>query len=78
MTMKKIKITDLIPLLNPGYVAMDANGNWCWYPKKPMIHKCMACWVPAIASEGRLLSAMFNIAKADTDWTESLQRIYKK
>lgn len=46
--------------------------------KKPMIHKCMACWVPAIASEGRLLSAMFNIAKADTDWTESLQRIYKK
>lgn len=75
---KKIKITDLMPMLKRGFVAMDANGNWCWYPKKPMIHKSMACWMPAVASDGRLLSAMFNIAKSKTDWTQSLQKVCKQ
>ena len=30
-----IKITDLIPMLKNGWVAMDNNGAWWWYNEKP-------------------------------------------
>ena len=33
-----IDITVLLPLLKKGWVAMDKDGTWCWYKRKPKIH----------------------------------------
>lgn len=32
-----IKIDDLIPLLESGWVAMDYTGEWYWFENKPKI-----------------------------------------
>ena len=34
-----IDIKVLLPLLKKGWVAMDKDGAWCWYEKKPKIHQ---------------------------------------
>ena len=62
-----IDITVLLPLLKKGWVAMDKDGAWCWYEKKPKIHQDL--W--KIDSTYIFLSC-FNIKHAE-NWEESLQ-----
>ena len=42
--MKQITIYDLLPLLKKGWVAMDKDGTWVWYEKKPVIHEIEPIW----------------------------------
>ena len=36
-----IDIKVLLPLLKKGWVAMDEDGTWYWYEKKPQIHRSL-------------------------------------
>lgn len=38
-----IKITDLFSILKPGWVAMDSDGYWIWFEKRPKLVK--SYWV---------------------------------
>lgn len=63
-----IDIKVLLPLLKKGWVAMDKNGDWCWYKEKPYIEKYYYSW-----NSGMPVSSMrgFNLKPA-TDWKDSL------
>ena len=62
-----IDITVLLPLLKKGWVAMDEDGTWYWYEKKPRIS--YVNWVVEICLF-RTLDG-FNIKPAE-NWEESL------
>ena len=74
--MKKFDINDLIPLLNPGFIAMDLTGDWYWYEHKPHIHMMFSVWT-CEDGEMRCLSGAFNIAKC-AQWDKSLIKVCKK
>lgn len=65
---KQINIIDLLPLLKPGWVAMDENGDWFWHGQKPGLEYGEwhswgdSCWY---------ISGSFNITPAE-DWKKSL------
>lgn len=63
-----IDITVLLPLLKKGWVAMNEDGTWYWYEKKPRIS--YVNWVVEICIF-RTLDG-FKIKPAD-NWEESLQ-----
>lgn len=63
-----IDIKVLLPLLKKGWVAMDEDGTWYWYEKKPRIS--YVNWVVEICLF-RTLDG-FNIKPAE-NWEESLQ-----
>ena len=63
-----IDITVLLPLLKKGWVAMDEDGTWYWYEKKPRIS--YVNWVVEICLF-RTLDG-FNIKPVE-NWEESLQ-----
>ena len=68
-----INIQDIIPFMTKGWVAMDANGRWYWYSKKPTEAKDFLKWV----SEDYnfcFISDVFDIAPA-YDWTKSLIQV---
>ena len=79
---KKIKITDLIPLLKPGFVAMDASGEWYWYRKQPKKSPTFAVWSVDNGIDPKqdfqALSIAFDIEKSIKQWDESLIKIGKK
>lgn len=60
-----IDIRALLPLLKKGWVAMDEDGTWRWYDKKPYIFQFSWKYV----SLSRL--DVFNIKPAD-NWETSL------
>ena len=62
-----IEIKVLLPLLMKGWVAMNEDGTWYWYEKKPKIHQDL--WING--SSCKILSG-FNIKPAE-NWEESLQ-----
>ena len=62
-----IDITVLLPLLKKGWVAMDKDGAWCWYEKKPKIHQDL--WKN---DSIYIFLSCFNIKPAE-NWEESLQ-----
>lgn len=62
-----IDIIVLLHLLKKGWVAMDKDGTWCWYEKKPRIS--YVNWVVEICLF-RTLDG-FNIKPAE-NWEESL------
>lgn len=64
----KINIKDLLPFLKDGWVAMDKDGRWFWFQKKP--EKLGTAWVDN-DYENCLVSEPFNIEEAD-NWEESL------
>ena len=64
---KPIDIEVLLPLLKKGWVAMDENGDWYWYEKKPKIHQDL--WKN---NSIYILLSCFNIKPAE-NWEESLQ-----
>lgn len=81
--MKQIKIYDLLPLLRPGWVAMDEDGQWFWFGVKPVIDvgfpvqwtldNTIENWDTKIVH----LSFVFNIAPYDGDWKDSLMECGK-
>lgn len=79
---KQITINELIPLLKPGYVAMDATGEWYWYRKQPKQGLTRSAWAidPTMdpKSDFQALSVAFNIAKSDVEWDKSLIKVGNK
>lgn len=65
-------IQDLIPMLKPGWIAMNENGSWMWFKDRPML--LHDCWMTAT---GRInnLSTAFDIEKAPNKWNYTLQKI---
>ena len=61
-----IDITVLLPLMKKGWVAMDKDGTWRWYDKKPYIFQFSWKYI----SLSRL--DVFNIKPAE-NWEDSLQ-----
>lgn len=79
---KKVKITDLMPLLKPGYVAMDSTGQWYWYKKKPKPGIVQAVWIIDKSTDPKhdiqALSIAFNIKKSDKEWNKSAIKVTRK
>lgn len=78
--MAQIKIQDLLPLLNPGWVAMDKYGEWHWFPNAPTVRqgRFLDCWW----ADRNILKVVFlsnclNIQKFDGDWKDSLMECGK-
>ncbi len=75
-----IKIEDLLPLLRPGWVAMDEDKLWFWHQVKPDIQKIngMGMWGSKTYS-GKIirLKDLFDIAPYDGDWSDSLMECGK-
>lgn len=75
-TMKQITIYELLPLLRPGWVAMEKNGIWYWYAHKPVPDN-IGIWIQL--SDGDLYElGAFNIATFDGDWKDSLMECGKQ
>lgn len=74
--MTRIKIQDLLPLMKPGFVAMDSNGVWVWYKLKPRVGRFCPEWLPAaIAEEGCVMVLCgLDIAPFEGDWEDSLMK----
>lgn len=70
-----INIQDIIPFMKDGWVAMDKNGSWWWYPVEPYMNRS-EWWFTDYGEylEGKMVSSMFDIAPAD-DWTKSLIKV---
>lgn len=63
----QIKITDIIPFMKKGWVAMDKNGEWYWYREE--IEHDAQIWFGG--PDYVKIDDVFDIAPAD-DWTKSL------
>lgn len=66
-----IKIDDLIPLLEPGWVAMDQFNNWYWFADKPKILDGL--WRSNYVSQC-LNEHAFDIEHVK-DWKKSLKKV---
>lgn len=69
-----INIQDIIPFMKKGWVAMDSNGIWLWYDRKPTKDSLDRMgWIENEKSDWHGFSELeaFDIAPAD-DWTKSL------
>ena len=76
--MKQITIYELLPLLRPGFVAMDPSGVWTWYKLKPDVSTFYCQWLPARTAQGNTMELYgFNIAPFDGDWKDSLMECGK-
>lgn len=70
---------DIAPKMRPGWVAMDKNGNWRWFIRKPYIPASgeVLEWVMRKSSPYNIKTlSMFSIKNVD-DWTESLRKVGK-
>lgn len=71
--MKQITIYDLLPMLKPGYVAMDYVGVWWWYEKKPHVDHWYSTWKSEDGDYCECTDLIeFNIKEFDGDWKDSL------
>ena len=68
-----INIQDIIPFMKKGWVAMDKDGEWCWFEEKPTI-VFNDMWVRTNPCDFQRLRIIFDIAPAD-DWTKSLIKV---
>ena len=73
-----IKIEQLLPFMKDGWVAMDWNGDWHWFIRKPYIpaKEGTVCWAMRKTSPYNVasLNRCLDIAPAD-DWEKSLIRV---
>jgi hypothetical protein len=67
-----INIQDIIPFMKKGWVAMDEDGDWYWYPLVPDTGFNGEWRCNAVQSTYTLKA--FDIAPAD-DWTKSLIKV---
>lgn len=68
--MKQIQIYELLPLLCPGFVAMDEDGVWTWFEKEPV--QRADGWCCRLPKHDCDFLTSFNIAPFDGDWKDSL------
>ena len=70
--MSQIKIQDILPLLKPGFVAMNEWGEWFWYRNKPILDN------GHYTSNGLVAHLhMINITPYEGDWKDSLMECGK-
>lgn len=76
--MKQIEIYDLLPLMKPGFVAMDKDGAWWWFIKEPVLDLYTDGWevIRFPMCECSPLEA-FDIAAFAGDWKDSLMECGK-
>ena len=70
---KQIKIEELIPFMNEGWVACDKDGVWCWYSAKPKLKIWNGYW-DCSGKYFEEIPYMFSVAPAE-DWTKSLIKV---
>jgi len=70
-----INIQDIIPFMKKGWVAMDEDGEWYWYPLLPQTEFNGEWRCNAVQSTYTLKA--FDISPAD-DWTKSLIKVGDK
>lgn len=63
---------DIAPKMRPGWVAMDKDRTWSYFPYKPRIID-VSWWGN---NHDDPLSNMFDIFPVD-DWTQSLRKVGK-
>ena len=76
-----IDIDELIPLIDFGYVTMNKDGRWMWWPTKPSLDKDGNWYIKNISNKNTDgkdryptgLGIMFNIKPVD-DYTKSLRK----
>ena len=68
-----INIQDIIPFMKKGWVAMDKNGYYRWFLRKPYINEQFGVWRTDISCATASLKC-FDIEPTD-DWTKSLIQI---
>lgn len=74
-----MKIQELLPLLKPGFLAMNGDGVWSWYRLKPDADTFYGQWLPARVGPGETMELWgFNIAPFDGDWKDSLMECGKQ
>lgn len=80
MKNKQITVYELLPLLKPGFVAMNDLGEWWWFSAKPIIFKEKS-WKPTGKVCKNLTAAIHKpwcfhkIKKFDGDWKDSLMEV---
>lgn len=69
---------DIAPKMRDGYIAMDKNGDWRWFIRKPYIPASIPfpnCWFMRRPSPYNIKPlGMFIIALVE-DWTQSLRKV---
>lgn len=69
---------DIAPKMCDGYIAMDKNGDWRWFIRKPYIPasiKYPSSWFMRRSSPYNIkFLGMFIIARVD-DWQQSLRKV---
>lgn len=69
---------DIAPKMCDGYIAMNKNGDWRWFIRKPYIPKSIQhpnSWFMRRPSPYNIKSlGMFIIAPVD-DWEQSLRKV---
>ena len=72
-----IKITEVTPLLKPGYVAQDRNGDIYWHKEEPYIEGTM--WLSHGAVESfKDFGCLKDIEAWADDWKLSLIKVGKE
>ena len=70
-----INIQDIIPFMTNGWVAMDENGKWWWFPFEPYMKSYEWLFSGDTGYEQAIpISVLFDIAPVD-DWTKSLIKV---
>jgi len=72
---KEIKLESIINSFEPGFLAMDKNGKWCWYKHKPHINENKGLWLRDEIEHPWCDLRCLNIEKTD-DWKNSLIQIF--
>lgn len=77
---KQITIDELMPFLKKGWVAMDEDGTWLWYEKKPTIHEEMPIWKMSgpVWHFIDMADCFYPLAPFKGDWKDSLIKVEHK
>lgn len=72
---KMIKISQVIPILKPGYVARDRNGDIYWYEQEPEIMGDVWQEVRGACESFKDFGCLQEIEPWAEDWKQSLIEI---
>lgn len=64
---------DIAPKMRSGWVAMNKQNKWWYFPDEPHLNIALLCWNKTGAKFPSLLSG-FDIASVD-DWKQSLRKV---
>ena len=66
---------EIAPKMRAGWVAMNKQGLWWYFPDEPLLNMGSLCWNKTGAKFPSLLNG-FAIAPVD-DWMQSLRKVGK-